>query len=144
MGFKHRRFIIMPSSSIKYANLSTNTYKDESKCEYKIYTSNRSRTPDYIFTDNAIGKLHELLPYEIEIETDGFDPNLLALYINCLLEEGYTINSKKVKSIERDVNGKIIERSVWGGALYFHITKENMDKLKREIKKELKNRKGRG
>lgn len=91
----------------------------------------------YFYTDNPINELHKLLPWEIEIDCNNFDGVILGLYVNCLLAEGYYIDIKQAISIHnKGLDNE--EKAVWGGTLYFKITKEYMGKLIDELEKKEK------
>lgn len=105
--------------------------KEEQKKDYYITFSRNKRK--IVFTNQIFTEIYKHFPNKIIIDTDNFKAVFLALYTNTLVAEGYTLVCKP--SIERDIHGKIAERSVWGHTLEFVISKEKKAKLKRVMEK---------
>ena len=101
----------------------------EHKAHYYISTSRKSPV---IYTNNPIKEIHERLPETVMIDTYKFKPEMLGLYINCLVAEGYQVFYK----VSKDEDGY----SVWGHTVYLKISKEEQEKLKKKLLKENKKR----
>jgi hypothetical protein len=96
--------------------------KKEQECNYYLQFKDHT---DIVYTNNPIKAIHARLPTEMQIVTSNFNSNYLALYINCLVAEGYDV------FYDVDKYGN----DIWGHTVYLRITDEQKEKTKQELEK---------
>src|SRR4029079_14781461 len=96
--------------------------REEQKKDYYIWRSDKK--DGQFYTNNPIKEIHLICPKTIVVDTYNFKAEMLALYINCLTNEDYILDSKRALVKEEDGN------SIWGHSVYFKRKPEEECKIR--------------